>query len=73
MIVPMLICRDAAREVEFCKVAFEAIELSRREDSGGRVIHATLSFHDTLFMVHDDSPPLASQPPAPDGSSPVVN
>jgi PhnB protein len=73
MIVPMLVCRDAAREIEFCKAAFSAIELSRRDSEGGRVIHATLSIHNSLFMVHDDSPHLGSVPPRPDGSSPVVN
>lgn len=73
MIIPMLVCADAAREIEFCKAAFGAVELSRRAGADGRVIHATLSFHESLFMVHDDSPHLSSRPPAPDGSSPVVH
>jgi PhnB protein len=73
MIVPMLVCQQAAQQIEFCKVAFNAIEHSRRADAAGRVIHATLSIQDSLFMIHDDSPHLGSRPPQPDGSSPVVN
>ena len=69
----MLVCSNAAQQIDFCKVAFGATELSRRNSADGRVIHATLSVHDTLLMVHDDSPHLGSHPPPPDGSSPVVN
>jgi PhnB protein len=69
----MLVCEDAARQIEFCEAAFGATELSRRAGADGRVIHATLSFHGSLFMLHDDWPDLGSRPPAPDGSSPVVN
>jgi hypothetical protein len=29
-VIPMLICRDGAAEIEFCARAFGAIELSRR-------------------------------------------
>jgi len=72
MVIPMLVCADAASEIEFCKAAFGAVELSRRATADGHVIHATLSIHESLFMVHDDSPHLGSRPPAPDGSSPVV-
>lgn len=72
MLVPMLVCRDAAEEIAFCKAAFGAVELSRRTASDGSVVHATLMIHQSLFMVHDVSPHLASQPPALDGSSCVV-
>jgi len=73
MIVPMLVCADAAAEIAFCQTAFGAVELSRRAGADGRVVHATLAIHESLFMVHDDSPHLGSRPPAPDGSSPVVH
>ena len=72
MIIPMLVCADAAKEIEFCKTAFGAVELSRHAAPDGRVVHATLSFFDSLFMVHDDWPGLGSRPAA-DGSSSVVN
>ena len=73
MLIPMLVCRDAAAELAFCQAAFGAVELSRRTASDGSIVHATLKVHESLFMLHDVSPHLASQAPASDGSSPVVN
>jgi len=72
MIIPMLVCRDAAAEIAFCRQAFGAVELSRREAANDTVVHATLRIHQSLIMVHDESPQLASRAPAKDGSSSVV-
>jgi PhnB protein len=69
--IPMLVCRDAAAEIEFCTAAFGAVELSRRTEAG-LVVHATLGIGALLLMVHDQSPQLASRAPEPDGSSSVV-
>lgn len=73
MIIPMLVCKDAAQEIEFCKNAFEAKELSRREQETGDVIHALLTVREALLMIHDESPHLGSKAPRPDGTSSVVN
>jgi PhnB protein len=72
MVIPMLICSDAAAEIEFCKSAFSASELSRRTGQLGEVVHATLKFGETMLMVHGEYPHLRSQAPKRDGSSPVV-
>lgn len=72
MIIPMLVCRDPAAEIEFCERAFGAVELSRRTAADGGVVHATLRIHQSLIMVHDESPHLASRAPDEAGSSPVV-
>lgn len=72
MIIPMLVCRDPVAEIEFCKHSFDAVELSRREDQGGRVVHATLRVGEAMFMVHDESKHLDSRAPESTGSSPVV-
>jgi PhnB protein len=72
LLIPMLVCRDAAAEIAFCKAAFSAVELSRRTANDGSVVHATLQIDQSLLMVHSVTPHLASQAPAPDGSSPVV-
>jgi PhnB protein len=68
----MLVCRDAAAEIEFCKAAFDAVELSRRAAPDGTVVHATLKIGEAMIMVHDESPHLASRAPQSDGSSSVV-
>jgi PhnB protein len=72
LIIPMLVCRDAAAEVDFCQRAFGAVELSRRVGEDGSVLHATLKISEALIMIHGLSPHLASCAPQPDGSSPVV-
>ncbi len=69
----MLVCSNAADEIEFCQRVFGAVELSRRTAKDGSVIHATLKIHESLIMVHDESPHLASRAPQPDGSASVVN
>ncbi len=70
--VPMLICRYAAAEVEFCKAAFRAVELSRRSKLDGSVVHATLRIGKALIMVHGEVETLQGQSPPLDSSSPVV-
>ena len=68
----MLVCRDAAAEIDFCQRAFGAVTLSRREEENGQVVHATLKINEALIMVHAESPHLASRAPQQDGSSSVV-
>jgi len=68
----MLVCADGAAEIEFCKQAFGAIELSRRLGNAGEVVHATLRIEEDMFMVHGQYPHLKSVAPENDGSSPVV-
>ncbi len=43
MLIPMLVCRDGASEIDFCKTTFGAVELARRAGPDGTVVHATLT------------------------------
>ena len=70
--IPMLVCCDAGAEVEFCKNAFGAIEVSRRSAENGSVLHATLKVGEAMVMIHAETPHLASRAPQLDGTSPVV-
>jgi len=72
MLIPMLVCRDAEAELNFCVQAFGAVELSRRTSQNGNMIHATLMIHQSMIMLHNESPHLASRAPLDDGSSSVV-
>ncbi len=72
MVIPMLVCLDAALEIDFCKTAFGAVERSRRSAPDGVVVHATLTIGEAMVMVHGEFPALASRAPQPDGSAPVV-
>jgi PhnB protein len=68
----MLVCLDAIAEIDFCRIAFGATELSRRPGPDGSVVHATLAMGSALVMVHGLAIHLASRAPNQDGSSPVV-
>lgn len=72
IIIPRLVCRDAAAEVEFCVHAFEAAELNRRPGPDGAVAHALLKIGPEMVMIEAEWPTLPSRAPTPDGSSPVV-
>ena len=58
-IIPMLVCRNGASEIDFCAAAFGAAELSRRFGPDGSVIHATLKVGEVMLMVHGEYPALA--------------
>ena len=72
IVIPMLVCRDVSAEIDFCKTAFAAAELSRRPGPDGAVVHALLTIGGAMVMIHGEFPTLASRAPQPDGSSPVV-
>ena len=72
VVMPMLVCRDAAAEIDFCKTTFGAVELGRRPGPGGTVTHALLTIGPAMVMIEGEWPTLASRAPQPDGSSPVV-
>ncbi|HKC80705.1 MAG TPA: VOC family protein [Gemmatimonadaceae bacterium] len=70
--MPMLVCRDAAAEIDFCKATFGALELNRRPGPDGAVAHALVTIGPAMVMIEGEWPTLASRAPQPDGSSPVV-
>ena len=72
VVIPMLVCRDAAAEIDFCKTTFEAVELVRRPGPEGSVAHALVTIGPAMVMIEGEWPTLASRAPQPDGSSPVV-
>jgi PhnB protein len=72
VVMPMLVCGDAAAEIDFCKAAFGAVELVRRPGPDGTVAHALVTIGAAMVMIEGEWPTLASRAPKPDGSSPVV-
>jgi PhnB protein len=71
-IIPRLVCRDPAAEINFCVSTFDALELSRRPGPNGTVAHALLTIGSAMLMIEAEWPTLSSRAPTPDGSSPVV-
>jgi PhnB protein len=72
VVMPVLVCRDASAETEFCKTTFGAVELVRRPGPDGSVAHAALTIGGAMIMIEAEWPTLASRAPQPDDSSPVV-
>lgn len=72
IVMPMLVCRDAAAELDFCKTTFDAVEVVRRPGPDGTLAHALMTLGPAMFMIEAEWPTLASRAPEPDGSSPVV-
>ncbi|HEX9728916.1 MAG TPA: VOC family protein [Gemmatimonadales bacterium] len=72
IVIPRLVCRDPAAEIDFCIRAFEAAELNRRPGPDGSVAHALLTIGPEMIMIEAEWPTLPSRAPTPDGTSPVV-
>ena len=72
VVIPMLVCRDVSAEIDFCKTTFAAVELGSRPGTDGTVVHALLTIGGEMIIIEAEWPTLASRPPQPDGSSPVV-
>ncbi len=71
-ITPYLVCKDAAKAIDFYKKAFGAKELSRQacEKTGG-IMNAKLQIGDSVLMLNDEFPGFDCLGPQ-DGRSPVT-
>ena len=72
IIIPRLVCRDPAAEIDFCTRTFDASVLNRRPGPDGAVAHALLTIGPEMIMIEAEWPTLPSRAPAADGTSPVV-
>jgi PhnB protein len=72
IIIPRLVCRDPAAEIDFCVRTFAAVELNRRPGPDGSVAHALLTIGPEMIMIEAEWPTLPSRAPTADGTSPVV-
>lgn len=57
-VTPYLICKDAAKAIDFYKEIFGAIEAFRMDQDDGRVGHAELRLGDSRIMVSDEFPEM---------------
>ncbi|HET9279118.1 MAG TPA: VOC family protein [Flavitalea sp.] len=71
-VLPMLVCRNVSAEIDFCKTAFNALEVLRRPGPDGKDAHAALTINGAMIMIECEWPTLSSRPPQGDGSSPVI-
>ena len=68
---PYLICKGAARAIDFYKQAFGATELMRFPGPGGSIGHAEIKIGDSPMMLADEMPQMGYRSPASLGGSPV--
>jgi PhnB protein len=70
-VTPYLICKGAAKAIEFYKAALGAKELFRFDGPGGSIAHAELLIGDSHVMLADESPDGAFRSPQSVGGTPV--
>ena len=68
---PYLIVKDAARAIEFYKLAFGATEEVRMDEPGGKVGHAEIKIGDSVIMLADEHPEMGARSPQAIGGTPV--
>jgi PhnB protein len=68
-ITPALICKGAARAIEFYKEVFHAKEIHRMAGPGGIIGHAELLIGDSKLMLSDEFPGMAHAP----GATPITS
>jgi len=61
-LTPSIVCKNAARAIEFYKEVFQAKEKERLTGPGGLIMHAELSIGDSMLMLCDEIPGMAQAP-----------
>jgi PhnB protein len=70
-VTPYLICKNAARAIEFYKKAFGATELSRMQGPNEQVMHAEIQIRDSRIMLSDEFPDFEALGPQSRGGTTV--
>ena len=61
-ITPSIVCKGAAKAIEFYKEVFRAKEIARMAGPGGSIGHAELQIGDSRLMLSDEFPGMVSAP-----------
>jgi PhnB protein len=62
-VTPYLVLHDAGKAIEFYKRAFNATERVRMDSPTGKVGHAELKIGDSIVMLADEMPGVATRSP----------
>jgi PhnB protein len=68
---PYIICRGAAKAIEFYKQAFGATELMRLAAPDGKIGHAEILIGDSPIMLADEHPEMGAKSPLSIGGTAV--
>ena len=69
-LTPYLVCKGAAKAIEFYTNAFGATEVVRMPGPDGRVMHAEVKIGDSMLMLSDANPQYGSRSPKALGGTP---
>ncbi len=69
--IPYMICKGAARALEFYKKAFGATEIMRMDGPGGMIGHAEVRIGEAVIMLADEFPDMGARSPQTLGGAPV--
>jgi PhnB protein len=72
VLTPYLVCKDAARAIDFYKNVLGATEKMRMPAPDGKVGHAELQFGSSQLMLADEYPEMGYRGPQAFGGSPVT-
>jgi PhnB protein len=72
IVIPRLVCREPAAEIDFIQRTFKAEERVRRPGPDGKLSHALLTIGPAMIMIESEWPTLTNRAPQLDGTSPVV-
>ena len=61
-IIPRLVCKDGATEIDFCVETFDAVEVNRRLGPDSMMAHALLTIGKEMIMIEGEWPTLPSLP-----------
>lgn len=70
-VTPYLVCKGAAKAIEFYKEGFGATEVMRLDAPGGKIGHAEIRIGDSIIMLADEHPEMGAVSPETLGGSPV--
>src|SRR5688572_31218229 len=68
-LTPYLVCKDAAKAIEFYSRAFGAQETVRMPGPNGRIMHAEVKIGDSMLMLSDENPDRGAVAPSGKGRS----
>jgi PhnB protein len=71
-LTPHLVCANCANAIEFYKKAFGAQEGTRMDGEGGKIMHASMTFGDSMLMLMDEFPEWGAKGPKLIGGTPVT-
>ena len=63
-LTPYLVCKDAAKAIDFYSRAFGAQETVRMPGPNGRIMHAEVKIGDSMLMLSDENPDRGAVAPS---------